>query len=145
MKRIKIYGLLGIILITMTACDININTDKCEKKECNCETDIKTVRTNNIVGKEFTRTYMIYNVAQSNDYDYLYLTIRAFQDEEIETVKVKRKDFDNYKEDVYYEITFKITSNEIEDNLKSIFKNSEIIKANQTDKTGLEQVFEDFE
>ena len=141
MKKIKYLVFIGLILVTMTGC-VSTKETECT---CNCE-EIKEVDPNRqLEGKEFTRTYMIYNVAESNDYEHLYLTIRQFQAEEIETVQVKRKDFDVVKEDVYYEIKFKITSNDIEDNIKSIFENTEIVKASETSKTGLEQVNEDFE
>ena len=40
--------------------------------------------------KEFIRTYKILNIAPSNDENYLYLTIRQFQAEEVETVKISK-------------------------------------------------------
>ena len=105
------------------------------KKEDNDNTDKK-----DLVNHTFTRTYNIKHIDESHDYVYLYITIREFQAEEIETVRVKRSLFDTAKVGENYEITFKITNNNSEDDLKSIFDNSEVIKAVKTDKEGREQV-----
>lgn len=135
---------IGILVFTMSACTINLRNNDCE---CSCEKTNENTKKNehNYIGKEFTRTYMVNLVSESNDYEYLYLTLRQFQSEEIETVRVKRNDFDNCQQDAYYEITFKVTNNDIEDNIKSIFENTEIIKTVKTNKTGLEQIQEDFD
>lgn len=98
-----------------------------------------------LIGHTFTRTYNINHIAPSNDFDYIYITIREFQNEEIETVKVKRSLFEDALVNDNWEITFKITNNSIEDNLKSIFSNTEVIEAKKTDKTGLEQVSDPIE
>lgn len=95
-----------------------------------------------LIGKSFIRTYNINHIAPSNDFDYLYITIRMFQDEEIETVKVKRSLFENAKAGDNYEIEFVVTNNDIKENIKSIFENSEIISVEKTDKTGLNQIIE---
>ena len=134
LKKIIIFIILIVSILTLTGCT----------KETITKTDEKEKEEKKLVEKEFTRTYNIRHIDGSNNYDYLYITIREFQGEEIETVKVKRDLFNDAKIEDNYEITFKITSNEIEDNFKSIFSNSDIIKAIKTDKTGLEQVHEKF-
>ena len=96
----------------------------------------------NLIGKSFIRTYQIHYIAKSNDYDYLYITIRAFQDEEIETVKVKRKMFIDAKEEDIYEITFKITNNNIKDTIKSIWDNTDITDAQKTNKVRMELIWQ---
>ena len=98
-----------------------------------------------LIGHTFTRTYYINHIAPSNDFDYVYITIREFQAEEIETVKVRREMFESANVNENWEVTFKITNNDIEDNLKSIFNNTEVIKAEKTEKTGLEQVSDSIE
>ncbi len=92
--------------------------------------------------KIFVRTYKILDVFESNDYDYLYVTLRQFQAEEVETVKVERKLFDEVEVLNDYEITFK-NKNIKEDSIKEIFLGSEIISVSKTEKIGLEQVNED--
>lgn len=89
--------------------------------------------------KTFIRTYKILNIAESNDQDYLYLTIRQFQDEEVQTIKVKRNLCPQIQEEKNYEFTIK-TNKKIEDNILSIFNNSTIISIKETDKTGLNQI-----
>lgn len=89
--------------------------------------------------KTFIRTYKILNIAESNDQDYLYLTIRQFQDEEVQTIKVKRNLCPQIQEEKNYEFTIK-PNKKIEDNILSIFNNSTIISIKETDKTGLNQI-----
>ena len=144
MKKIFIIGLVSLCLVT--GCNKNENCE-CEKKEkteqitectCNC---IPPVPNDSLVGKTFTKTYHIYDIEPSNDYDYVYITIRGFQEEEIETVKVKRELFDSLEEE-NYEFTFKITNGLITESIKSIFECTEVTNITKTDKTGLEQVNE---
>ena len=73
---------------------------------------------------------------------YMYITIREFQKDEIETVKVDKELFKQVEVGDNYEILFKIKDNRIKDNIKSIFYNSEIVKVEKTDKNGLEQLSE---
>ena len=127
----------------------NQNKDKKEepkeKEVTNCleavDEPTKKVE-NDYINKTFTKTYNINHIAPSNNFDYIYITIRIFQDEEIETVKVRRELFEDAEVGDNYEIKFKVTGNELEDNIKSIFNNCEIVSANKTDKTGLEQINE---
>lgn len=121
--------------------DVKVNNNDNKEDEPTGENQNKK----DLINHKFTRTYNINHIADSHDYDYIYITIREFQGEEIETVRVERSTFENIKVGDNWEITFKITSNEIEDNMKSIFKNSVIEKAVKTDKEGLEQIFENIE
>ena len=80
------------------------------------------------------------DVEESNDEELVYLTLRAFQEEEVETVKVKKEIVKNIKEDHTYEFKFNyIEDKKIEDNIKSIFENSELVKVFETTKEGLDQ------
>ncbi len=88
--------------------------------------------------KTFTKTYNVLNISESNDEEYLYLTIRQFQVEEIETVKVLRSLASDILEGHNYEFTFEYTENKGED-LKSIFNNYKLVSIYETDKVGLEQ------
>ena len=115
--------------------------EKCVNIEINNEdTKEDEPQEKNLINHTFTRTYHINYITDSNDYEYLYITIREFQNEEVETVKINKNEFDNIQVGDNWEITFKIINNDIEDNIKSIFKNCEIITAKKTDKIGLEQV-----
>ncbi len=88
----------------------------------------------------FTRTYQVLNIAESDDQNYLYLTIKRFQIDKVETVKVERNIANMVEVNKYYEFSFENASNEIEDNIKSIFENATLKDIIETDKTGLEQV-----
>lgn len=92
------------------------------------------------VEKTFIRTYNILNIEESNNYNYLYLTLNYFQGEEIKTVKVARSLAQNIKEDKYYEFKFKKNNTNIEDNIESIFENTTLISIEETDKIGLDQI-----
>lgn len=89
--------------------------------------------------KSFTRTYRVLNVAESNDYKYLYVTLRQFQGEEVETVKVLRDDFGNVEVGKDYEIVFR-NKGIRKDTIEEIFTNSEVISVVVTTKLGLEQI-----
>ena len=94
---------------------------------------------------EFTNTYNVLNIEESNDYDYLYLTIRKFQFEEVTTVKVPRALAQNVEENQAYEFTFKYNYPEvelIEGSDEEIFEKCKLISINLTTKVGLEQVQE---
>ncbi len=141
---IIITGVSGFFIGRETVKTNNEEKKKEEIKEEKKEPE-KNDNQKDLINHKFTRTYNINHIAYSNDFDYLYITIREFQGEEIETVKVSRELFEDAKEKDNYEITFKIKSNDIEDNIKSIFKNSEVISAKKTDKTGLEQISDSIE
>lgn len=96
---------------------------------------------NNNFIKEYTfiRTYHILNIADSNDEKYLYLTIRQFQDEEVQTVKVEKNLCPSIEVGKNYEFTLK-TNQKLEDNIQSIFNNSTVVSITETDKVGLEQI-----
>lgn len=87
----------------------------------------------------FTRTYKIEYILPSNSEEYLYLTIRAFQDEEVQTIKVLKSLSPQIEQGKYYEFTFE-TSNEIEeDTILCIYQYSTITSIVETSKLGLEQ------
>ncbi len=130
-KKILIILLCGIMILGIAGCS---NSNKEAKKE-----DIENKNTIDL--KEFIRTYKILNVAESNDSNYIFLTIRQFQDEEVQTVKVERKLCPNIVEGKSYEFTIK-PNYRLEDNILSIFNNSTILSIKETNKTGLEQIQE---
>ena len=106
--------------------------------------EIKSAETSNVKDKTteiatLVVTYQILNVAESNDEDYLYLTLRKYQAEEIETVKVKKKLAKDVKSDKSYEFTFQYKVGTVEENIKSIFQNAELISIVETDKKGMDQ------
>lgn len=106
--------------------------------------ELKSAETSNVKDKTteiatLVVTYQILNVAESNDEDYLYLTLRKYQAEEIETVKVKKILAKDVKSDKSYEFTFQYKVGTVEENIKSIFQNAELISIVETDKKGMDQ------
>ena len=106
--------------------------------------EIKSAETSNVKDKTteiatWVATYQILNIAESNDEDYLYLTLRKFQAEEVETVRVKKKLAKDVKSDKSYEFTFRYKVGTVEENIKSIFQNAELISIVETDKKGMDQ------
>ena len=92
---------------------------------------------------EFIRTYKIEKILPSNDENYLYLTIREFQGEEVETIKIKKSLCPEIMEEEYYEFWFKPTSKIEKDTILDIYQNSIVEKITKTDRTGLNQIQED--
>ena len=111
------------------------------------ETDIKTDNYFTIVSlKEnntFIQTFNVLNVANSNDEKYYYLTLRAFQDEEVVTVKILRELYPKIKENNNYEFTFLYDNKKIKENdIKELFDNRKLIKITETSKVGLDQIMD---
>jgi len=94
----------------------------------------------NIENKYFVRTYHILDIADSHDGEHLYLTIRKYQAEEIETIKVSKKLINHIQEDKSYEFTFQYKNKDFDDtNIMSILANATIISIVETDKLGMDQ------
>lgn len=87
----------------------------------------------------YTKTYTLLNKTNGPIENSYYLTLQVYQGE-VDTVLVK-----DLKEDLIVGSTYEFyferkTFNNIHDNIKSIFENSEIISITKTDKEGLEQI-----
>lgn len=94
----------------------------------------------NMEYKYFVRTYHILNISDSNDGEHFYLTVKKYQAEEVETIKVLKKLAINLKKDKPYEFTFQYKDSRIDDtNIKSILESTNIISITETDKLGMDQ------
>ena len=113
--------------------DIYIGPKDMEYQESFCKNPDSSVKT-------FTKTYEVLNVALSNSDEFIYLTLRQFQFEEVETVKVAKSLNYDITAGKNYEFTFEYTTEHIEDNIKSIFNNATLTSIVETDKTSLDQV-----
>ena len=113
--------------------DIYIGPKDMEYQESFCKNPDSSVKT-------FTKTYEVLNVALSNSDEFIYLTLRQFQYEEVETVKVAKSLNYDITAGKNYEFTFEYTNQNIEDNIKSIFTNATLTGIVETDKTGLDQI-----
>lgn len=90
----------------------------------------------------FTKTYLVLDVSESNDENFVYLTLKMFQGEEVVTVKVEKNLISEMIEDQFYE--FQFTSVEVTDSetIEDIFKNHKLVSITQTDRTGFDQINE---
>ena len=113
--------------------DIYIGPKDMEYQESFCKNPDSSVKT-------FTKTYEVLNIALSNSDAYVYLTLRQFQYEEVETVKVLKSLNYDIAVGKNYEFTFEYSNENIEDNIKSIFNNATLTKIVETDKQGLDQI-----
>ena len=131
------YTNAGLTLIKCNTLDSNkdiyIGPKDMEYQESFCKNPDSSVKT-------FTKTYEVLNVALSNSDEFIYLTLRQFQYEEVETVKVAKSLNYDITAGKNYEFTFEYTNQNIEDNIKSIFTNATLTGIVETDKTGLDQI-----
>ena len=88
----------------------------------------------------FTRTYAVLGVNGSNAEEYLYLTVRQYQEEEIETVRVLKSLNPTIEPNKPYEFNF--TCSTPERDIKSLFNNCQVNTIKLTDKYGTAQIQE---
>ena len=135
MKK-KLLLFLILVSLCLTGCIF--------KKEEGFNKNDKLVKVDkNILGKSFVRTYRVYHIADSLREKYVYITIRGFNQEDIDTVLVEKSLFSSLEVDKDYEFTFKIINEDIDESIQAIFQNSEIVSVQETDKVGEEQINED--
>lgn len=134
-KLILNFLLIGIVILGVTGCGSKTETEQNNNQNVVQE----NLEDTNL--KQFIRTYNVLNVAKSDDENYVYLTIRQYQKDEVQTIKVKKELCPDVKKNKNYEFTIK-PNKSFEDNIVSIFSNSEIISIKITDKVGLDQIQE---
>lgn len=115
--------------------DIYIGLDYMEYEEGFCQS-------NGV--QSFTRTFEVLNVVDSNDESYLYLTLREYQGEVVENVKVLIELCPDIAEGNNYEFTFESTIPVEDDSINTLFANTNLISIVQTDKTGMDQIQDSF-
>lgn len=88
----------------------------------------------------FIRTYKVEYILPSNSENFLYLTIRAFQDEEVQTIKISKALFPKIEQGKYYEFNFRPFEKIEQDNIMNIYQKSKLISIEETEKIGLDQI-----
>lgn len=88
----------------------------------------------------FIKTYNILNKADSNDENYVYLTLRQFQKEPVVTVKILKSLNPNIEVGKIYEFTFETTYHGELNEITDIFEHANLTTIIETTKTGMEQV-----
>lgn len=117
--------IVGVIIVTMIIFCFLVNSKS-----------RKNVHNHNC---SFIRTYKIEYILPSNNEECLYLTIRAFQDEDVQTIKVLKSLSPQIEQGKYYEFTFEVSDEIREDTILSIYQGSTITSIVETSKIGLEQ------
>lgn len=102
------------------------------------------LKQNNISNKveyncEVIRTFHIDKIKNSNNQNYLYITVSEYQVEGTYTIKMSKTISKDLTEDSNYEFTFKTTEEYVKDSVDNLYENSEIINVSETDKVGMEQ------
>lgn len=90
----------------------------------------------------FIKTYLILDASESNDQRYMYLTLKQFQAEEVETIKIEKSLVPELEEDQYYEFTFGHQGLNQEETIKEIFEHNILLSIIKTEKVGLDQINE---
>ena len=95
-----------------------------------------------IESRGITRTYNVVGMEKSNDDNYLYLTLRQFQDEDIYTALISKEFVNDVKIGKNYEFTFdySMTTFLKDKTTRGIFEELELLSIKETDKVGLNQI-----
>lgn len=136
-KRIFLSSSLIIISLCLIILGVNISTRRVDSRDYNTKSVKK-------YGCEFTRTYRVYAVYESNDKSYFYVTIRGFQNEDIQTIKVSKNISNELISGKNYEFKFKQNDSIAEDNILNIYNNSDIVSIKETNSEGNKQLNENF-
>lgn len=116
--------------------DIYIGPSSMDYEENFCKSDKKE-----LIGKSLIYTYEVKNIEESNDENYLWLTIRKYTGEEVTSVRVPSLLSKKVKTDKNYEFTFKITDSKVDfEDTKELFEKLELLKIEETDKLGVDQI-----
>lgn len=87
----------------------------------------------------FTRTFHIVDISETNDEDFVYITVL---DNKGNKANVKINNTNDVKAGKDYEFVFS-TYNSFSDNVKNIFEHSTLIKVTETNKVGQDQINEE--
>lgn len=98
---------------------------------------------NNLKEKEepcnLIRTFYIDDINDSNDKNYLYVTLHEYQVEGVFTIKISKIIGENLEKNNNYEFTFTAPKDYIWESTDKLFDNREIISIEKTYKVGMEQ------
>ena len=97
---------------------------------------------NNLKEKEtctLIRTFYIDDIKNSNDENYLYVTLHEYQVEGVFTIKISKVIGKELEKNDNYEFTFTTPKDYMWETTDELFNNREIISIEKTDKVGIEQ------
>jgi len=120
---------ISLIILISIIISLSINTKNNSNEKSNSEIEQNKCTV--------IRTYDIKNIGQSNDGNYVYITITEFQVEGVFTIKIPKSIANDLEENKSYVFTFETDKDY--DYTEELFKNSKIINIKYTDKTGMER------
>lgn len=85
------------------------------------------------------RTFYIDDINNSNDENYLYITLHEYQVEAVFTIKISKVIGKDLEKNNNYEFTFTAPKDYIWESTDTLFNNRKVISIEQTDKVGMEQ------
>ena len=129
LKKSKIIKYTSMFFITIFILIIIININNLQQEK-------KLTKENNCIA---IKTYDIKNIEQSNDENYLYITISEYQTEGIFTIKLPISLAKDLHKEKAYVFTFKTTKENINVPTDILFNNAEVINIEFTDKIGMER------
>src|SRR5574344_576015 len=98
-----------------------------------CLIIVKLYKPSIITPCTFTRNYQLLNATESDDSNYIFVTVKQNNIDDIETVKLSKQLYSSYIEDNYYEFTFELNGSS-KDNIESIFSNSKVLTIKESTK-----------
>ena len=132
-KKNKIIMLLIIMICLVMILIINLSFFK------NSKSHKKQNELKNNYDCTLTKTYNVTNINTSNDENYLYITFKEYQLEDVYTIKLPQKISKDLKLGNNYEFTFNTYKKYVSETPNIIFENSKLINIQYTDKVGMEQ------
>lgn len=120
-KKLKMIIILVVIIVFI------ILINKYQNKEIFTENNCTVIR-----------TYNVREIGNSNDENYLYVTLSEYQVEGVYTVRLPKTISNELEINKSYVFVFKTDDKNIYSNADILFKNSEIINVKFTDKVGMD-------
>lgn len=93
---------------------------------------------------DFKRTFKVIDIHESNDEEYMYVTIRAFQGEDVQTIKIPKVLGKTMEKGNNYEFKYRQIEKIPSDSILDIYNHSELLFIEKTDLEGMGQVQESY-
>lgn len=131
-NRKKKYKYLLVLLVSVFLVIMMLIIFNHKKEENN-------IKENNEDTCTLIRTFYIDDIKNSNDENYLYVTLHEYQVVGIFTIKISKVIGKNLEKNNNYEFIFTAPKDYIWESTDTLFNNRKVISIEQTDKVGMEQ------
>lgn len=110
-----------------------IGEQKDTRKSANSKNNSEVEKEEVLEECKFSKSYNLLLVTESVDEEYVFLTLKEYNVDEVMTVKVKKEVMPSLKKGNYYRFNFK-TNKKIHDHIGEIFSSSELINVDNSGK-----------